>query len=474
MKQTTLRTRIISKNNNISFPIGTCLTVKKYSEKLDFNGIFNKHKQRGNPLPNLTEALVAYRLSENQSIVKASDWINEPEVLREFLLEAFEQRGLYRTLEIIGENREEIMSDLQDNLFLQYNFPDTNTVFDWTSFILWGDKAELGEYGYSRDHRPDKKQVTVGLAGLASPIDIPIGLTINPGNIPDQSHFKQTFHQVKRKLNEGSLLIFDRGANSKDNTDLVLVSKMKYLTAKTLNTSDDNLIKTFWQHNPKQVKEGIYGFIQEFPSRYNYFMYSEKLEKQQIEAKIRKAERLLEEAKAIQRSIDNHKELPKKFKINNPLVEVSYSYQTKLKDYSEEEAKAIVEKAALNGREGFFCLTSSEKLTLEEALKIYRQKDSIEKIFQSLKNDINIKPLRVWTEKSMYGAIIIGFLAQLIISLIRYDYKELKKTAPKFIKIALSNLTVTIEKLRGRAKREIFSNFDPINTLICVQNKAIT
>ncbi|GBE17689.1 hypothetical protein BMS3Abin16_00277 [archaeon BMS3Abin16] len=55
--------------------------------------------------------------------------------------------------------------------------------------------------------------------------------------------------------------------------------------------------------------------------------------------------------------------------------------------------------------EGFFCLVSNKELTLQEALGTYRQKNSIEKIFHSLKND--------WTKHSIYGAWVIGFLAQL-------------------------------------------------------------
>jgi transposase len=46
---------------------------------------------------------------------------------------------------------------------------------------------------------------------------------------------------------------------------------------------------------------------------------------------------------------------------------------------------------------------------LKEALEIYRKKDSLEKIFNSLKNEIEIKPLRIWSDDSIYGAIIIGF-----------------------------------------------------------------
>ena len=87
----------------------------------------------------------------------------------------------------------------------------------------------------------------------------------------------------------------------------------------------------------------------------------------------------------------------------------------------------------ITGR-GVFCFKSNENLTLKQALETYRKKDSIEKIIHSLKNEIEIKPLRVWSDDSIYGAIIIGFIAQLFISLIRYEIEELKNTSTKFIK----------------------------------------
>ncbi|RLI99498.1 MAG: hypothetical protein DRP06_03380 [Candidatus Aenigmatarchaeota archaeon] len=113
-------------------------------------------------------------------------------------------------------------------------------------------------------------------------------------------------------------------------------------------------------------------------------------------------------------------------------------------------------------------------MTFKEALEIYRQKDLIEKIFYSLKNEIEIKPLCVWSENSIYGALIIRFIAQLIISLLRYDYKELKYVTQKFIKISQMNLTVTVKFTKIRSKRRIYSNFDSINNRILMQNYGIT
>jgi len=476
MKQTKLRTESIKQTKNISFPIGSIKAVEKYFEKLEFASIFSKFKTKGRNLFSLMEGLVSYKLTENFSISKASDWINKPDLLKIFSLKEFEERTLFRVLKIIGSNKEEIISDIQKSIFNKYDFPHTDSIFDWTSVILFGDKSILGKYGYSRDHRPDKKQITLGLTALASPINIPIGMTIKEGNVNDMKHFKDTYSQVKPFLKEGSLVTFDKGANSIENLDLISNDKLKYLTLKKLNKCDDKRIIAFDKSKAKliNVKQQVFGIKYETPKKFDYFFFSEALQKNQIEAKKRKASKKLEEAKEIQDCIDKKKDLPKKYKINNELINVTYSYQTKLKELGEEGAKKFIEKASINGREGFFCIISSKNLTLEEALATYRKKDIIEKLINSLKNEIEIKPLRVWSNNSIYGALIVGFIAQLIVSLIRYDNEELKQTSTKFIRNSLMNLTVTVEYLENGSKNHIFSNFDPINELILIKNQGIT
>jgi transposase len=101
-----------------------------------------------------------------------------------------------------------------------------------------------------------------------------------------------------------------------------------------------------------------------------------------------------------------------------------------------------------------------------EALATYRKKDSIEKIFHSLKNEIEIKPVRCWKKERQIGVLLIGFLAQLFVSLLRYDLRELANTSTKFIKKSLRNLTETIVRGENGAERRIFSNFDGMNKAI--------
>lgn len=475
--QTKLKTSCeLKPNENISFPIGTILAIQNVYEKLNFYKIFSKHKKKGRDINSLIQSLVSYKLTDNFSISRGSEWINRKEVLNMFHLKEFEERTLFRVLEIIGKNKEEIIADMQDCIFENYVFPHTNTNLDWTSIILYGEKCSLGKYGFSRDHRPDKKQLTLGIAELTSPINIPIGITIKAGNKSDMKHFDDTYNQIKRKLRIGSMIVIDKGAGSELNTDKILKDKMKYLTSKKLNKSDDKRIKHFDKKKAELIDKNrkIYGIKFVKPSKYDYFYFSESLKEEQLAFKMRKAEQKFEEAKQLQKCIDEKKEIPVKYRIKNALIDIKYSYQTKLSELNEKEALDFIQRAMINGREGFFCIVSSENLTLEQALETYRKKDSIEKIFNSLKNEIEIKPVRVWTENSIYGALIIGFLAQLFVSLIRYDYEELKQTSTKFIKKSLMNLTVTIIYEKNLTKRYVYSNFDAINRMILVKKQTDT
>jgi len=435
--------------------------------------LFSPLKKKGIDIFTLIKALTAYKLSDNFSIKHAHTWLMLPETREWYNLPSFTEKTLYRLLEILGENSAFVISGLQDRIFSRYLFEHTDVNLDWTSLVLHGSVSPLGKYGYSRDHRLDKQQITLGITEHAHSINVPIGITVKPRNVNDVTHFQSTFLQSQKNLTEGSLVIFNKGAGSKQNLELVGACKHDYLTAKKLNTSDDQIIETFWQRYPIRItpeetepNQGVYGIKIVKPGSVNYFYLSEGLEAQNLEALSRKVYRQFMEAEVILECISRKKKLPKKIGISNPLVKITYSVQTKLVQMSEEEALAFLRERLNTGRGGFFALTSSRNLTHAEALERYRKKDSIEKIFHALKNEIEIKPLRVWEENSIRGVILIGFLAQLFVSLVRYEVPEARYVATKFIKYSLINLTVTIMNVRQGGRRCLFSNFDALNTAI--------
>ena len=83
--------------------------------------------------------------------------------------------------------------------------------------------------------------MTLGVAQLAPPINGPIGLTVEAGNINDQEHFRRTYGQVRNMFEERSLVVFDKGANDKRNLDDIVLDRNDFLTSKKLNLSDRSM-----------------------------------------------------------------------------------------------------------------------------------------------------------------------------------------------------------------------------------------
>ena len=92
-------------------------------------------------------------------------------------------------------------------------------------------------FGYSRDHRSDRPQVNVGLS-MDMDSGMPIGLTMSPGNILDVTHFEDTFGQVLPLLGKDSVVVFDNGAYSKNNSDLLDKHGIGFITRLELNKSE--------------------------------------------------------------------------------------------------------------------------------------------------------------------------------------------------------------------------------------------
>jgi transposase len=474
--QTTLKTpNHIKPNHNKTFPIGTIQTVKTVFEELHLPPLLDDLKHCGHPLSGLVIGLVSYKMTENLSISRCHHWMTNPLFLEYLQLSDFGDDALYRGLGILGENRHLILHHLL-RIFKQEHDVGLDMVFlDWTSIHFEAKPTELIKYGYSRDHRPDRPQVTIGLA-QDQHSQLPVGLTIQPGNINDQQHFKTTYQQIKPGLRAGSVLVFDAGATGIPNLDLLVSDKMKYLSRMKLNTSDithhlSTFNKTEWTPiitgNPN---EQVYGKKLMFPSRTKYVFFSQKLRDDTLVNRRKHLEQEYDDALSLWKTIQENKTPRKKYRNSNHFLQTHLSYTFPLTGLSREQAIERALQLSITGKEGFFALVSNKDFSLHEALQYYREKDCLEKMFNSMKNELHIRPTRCWTQEAIYGSILIVFLAQLVISMLRYQHASLRKISTKFILQSLSNFALSIIIGKNGVKKRVFSNFDWINTLIFCGN----
>lgn len=463
---------------NKSFSLGCIEVTKKFAKKLGFETIFNRFKKKGDKLSNLVSGLTAHKLHFSKSVNDASSWLNEPHIRSEFCLQENVPKTFYRVLETLGCHEKSILTLLQNRILEVYPINNTDANMDWSSLVLYGYKSELGEFGYSRDHRPDKKQVTFGVSQFRSPINIPFALSIEKGDVPDKIHFEKTFKRTVKALSPESLIVVDRGANSKDVKVLIRSYKHHYLCAASLSAKIDQKIKDFKKVMFIEEKEGKKTWCQKYQDNdeYNYLFFSEKLYEDTLNRKRRLAQKTAEEGMKLEQKLTSgRKQKVKRMNLLSFIAETSVKLQQRLKRITPEELTKQILTSNIEGREGYFLLKSSKNLTENEALAYYRSRDTIEKLMDSLKNTIRIKPVRVWTDKAIKGAIIVGFLAQVILALMQYENEQLRKIRPMTILNSLRNLTLTLEFKNEFKINRILSNIDAINRLVFdVKTRKIT
>jgi len=236
----------LSQNLNRSYPLGTRECTRKICTFLSLEKVINSLKEKEVDLYLIFQMLITFRMTTNNkdfSILQFSKWCNSPEILAYYhISKKINERTLYRAVAILGKNMTLILQEILKIVTL--HLPPCNAIYmDWTTVVLWGFKSPLGAYGYSRDKRYDKQQITIGAAITSTPYCIPIGLTVEPGNTNDMTHFSRTLDQIVKELGEGTLIAFDKGPASKENFKELEKHGFYYLTGLKFNTSIDEKIK---------------------------------------------------------------------------------------------------------------------------------------------------------------------------------------------------------------------------------------
>ena len=195
-------------NENVTMTMGSKTVVDAVFADTGLDVFLDGLKRaQGNSVAAETAALVANSVEMTGISVSRIDRILEEDVIRgEYGLGANAPRSVYRTVDRLGENSDTIVRYLGKVLKKQYGVK-TDTVFmDRTSLFFEAPQQGIVRVGYSRDHRPDRPQATIGLS-MDRDSGMPVGLTVNAGNIPDVTHFEDTFGQIRHLLPEDAMVV---------------------------------------------------------------------------------------------------------------------------------------------------------------------------------------------------------------------------------------------------------------------------
>jgi transposase len=235
-------------------------------------------------------------------------------------------------------------------------------------------------------------------------------------------------------------VIFDKGASSKGNGELIRNSGRDYLTAikntaelrERLKQVDKSVMTEVFRY---KSGDRVLAWWQRRGDMYEYLYFDERKAKKDMETRERRIKKILAEKEELAAKIKNKGEkglrrLTKRKRVtkelNDAIVTTEVTIQKRLINKTDEEIRTDQEKERY--LDGSFCLESSRNLSPKRALSLYRKKDRIEKLIADLKNVHRIRPFRVWTDNAVTGAVLICMIATLFVGLCQQAMGVVGKT----------------------------------------------
>jgi transposase len=134
----------------------------------------------------------------------------------------------YRSMDYLLKAKDEIEKALFEQLRNLFSINVRLTFYDITSTFFYSDACPLASYGYSRDSRPDKTQVVIGV--LTSYEGYPLKHYVFQGNTKDEATVGEVVRQLKQEFHiEETTFVGDRGMISRLNLESIEAEQYDYI-----------------------------------------------------------------------------------------------------------------------------------------------------------------------------------------------------------------------------------------------------
>jgi len=342
---------------------------------------------------------------------------------REYLIDGTEDirlHQLYRAMAFLGEQIEDqgyatrfsprCMKDFVEEAMFAHNrnlFSSLDLVFlDTTSIYFEGEGGQdLGKRGFSKDHRPDLKQMVVGV--LLDSNGTPICSEMWPGNAPDVETFMPVVERIRNRFQaSGFCIVADRGMISRETLAILdkPENKIRYILGERMRnvkevgdkvlTDPGDYVEVYPEGNstkdpsPLKVKE-----VMIEGRRYIVCLNSRQARK---DAADREAiiESLKEQIKSGAKAMIGNKGYRRFVKMESGSVSIDM-------EKVEKEAKY----------DGIWVLRSNTRLSAKNVALKYKQLWMVEQAFKDMKSVLDTRPVFHQRDETIRGHVFCSFLA---------------------------------------------------------------
>ena len=374
--------------------------------------------------------LVLCRLCEPSSELHIAEHFYAHSAMADLLgipAEKINQQRLYRALDALLPHKEVLEVFLKNRLGTLFDLEYDLLLYDVTSTYFEG-QAEanpLARRGYSRDHRPDCKQVCIGL--VVSKCGMPLGYEMFAGNRADVTTLQEIVTTMERRYGRADRIwVTDRGMVSAENIAFLKQSGRRYIVGTPkgmLKQFEQELLAEDWH----TIREGLEVKLCPAPDGAETFVLCRSRDRREKEKAMhgRFEKRIEEGLQRIEAGCRKQRMKPLVVaqRLGRLLGQNSRAaglFQTEVQTTADGRALLVWTKvetwrdwAALS--EGCYLLRSNvTNWSDEELWKAYIQLTEAEGAFRIHKSDLGLRPIWHQKEDRVACHILVCFLAYVL------------------------------------------------------------
>ena len=402
-------------------------------EKLGLSAFLEKVMPQGReeiPWSLMAKVSVLMRLCEPSSELRIAQDLYARSALADIVGIAPEKMNddrLYRALDNLVSHKVELEKHLKERLGELFDLEYDLLLYDVTSTYFEGEGSgnELAARGYSRDHRPDCKQVCIAL--VVSRWGLPLGYEVFSGNRADVTTVEEIVKKVEAQYGEANRIwVMDRGMVSEANLKFLRSKKRKYIVGTTksqLKRYERELLDEDWQ----KVREGLEVKLCRGDDGEETFILCRSAARGQKEKAIHERfERNIEEglnklSKGCRQKKQKVGSVERRVgRLLGANSRASGLFKVEGRTREDGGAEVVWEKVEMWRQwamlsEGCYMLRSNvSDWNAEQLWRAYIQLTEAESAFRIHKEDLRIRPIRHQKSERVQGHILVCFLAYVL------------------------------------------------------------
>lgn len=422
---------------------GGCWLGLHMLDRLDLVSLLDRLLPQGReeiPWSMMALTLVLMRLCEPSSELRIAEHLYERSALADLLgipSDKVNDDRLYRALDNLLPHKVEMEKHLKERLGELFHLEYDLFLYDITSTYFEGECAsnEQAQRGYSRDHRPDCKQVCIAL--IVSREGIPVGYEVFAGNRGDATTVEDIVEKIEEQYGAASRIwVLDRGMVSEENLEYLRDRGQRYIVGaprSQLRRFERELLSKDWQ----EIREGLEVKLHPSPDGEESFILCRSAARGMKEKQIH--ERF---EKRVERGLIKLVQSCQKRKQKTGMIErrvgrlleansrAAGLFKVDVKERADGRAAVVWDKVEswrkwAEQSEGCYLLRSNTiDWDAEELWQAYIQLTEAEAAFRIQKGDLRIRPIWHQNDERVQAHILVCFLAYVLWKMIGQTCKR--------------------------------------------------